>query len=162
MKRKSVSIAVVLTMLMFGGLHASAQKARTNAEDSIRAADQQWLKVFADKDLEKSVAFCAEDGSVLAPNAPIATGKEAIGKLFSGFFALPGFKISWRPVKAQVAKSGELGYTSGVYQMTFNDPSGKPASDTGKYVTIWKKQGDGGWKVLFDIFNSDLPPSANP
>jgi ketosteroid isomerase-like protein len=56
-----------------------------------------------------------------------------------------------------VAKSGELGYTSGTYQMTFNDPSGKPISDTGKYVTVWKKQSDGGWKVLLDSFNSDLP-----
>ncbi|HST51518.1 MAG TPA: DUF4440 domain-containing protein [Pyrinomonadaceae bacterium] len=162
MKRNSVSVAVALMMLTVGSIQASARKSRPAPEDAIRAADQQWMKVFADKDLEKSVAFCAADGSVLAPNAPIAVGKDAIGKLFSGFFALPGLKISWHPDKAQVAKSGELGYTSGVYQMTFNDPSGKPVSDTGKYVTIWKKQSDGSWKVLFDIFNSDLPPPANP
>ncbi|HZT60792.1 MAG TPA: DUF4440 domain-containing protein [Pyrinomonadaceae bacterium] len=161
MRRNSASVVVALLALAFGSIQAPAQKARTSPEDAIRAADQQWLKVFAGKDLEKSVAFCAEDGSVLAPGAPIATGREAIGKLFTGFFALPNLKISWRPVKAQVAKSGELGYTSGVYQMTFNDPAGKPASDTGKYVTVWKKQRDGSWKVLFDIFNSDLPP-ANP
>jgi ketosteroid isomerase-like protein len=83
--------------------------------------------------------------------------KDAIGKLFSGFFALPALKISWHPVRVQVAKSGELGYTSGTYQMAFNDPSGKAISDTGKYVTVWKKQSDGSWKVLLDIFNSDLP-----
>jgi ketosteroid isomerase-like protein len=162
MKRNSVSVAVALMMLAVGSIQASAQRSRPAPEDAIRAADQQWMKVFADKDLEKSVVFCAADGSVLAPNAPIAVGRDAIGKLFSGFFALPGLKIGWHPDKAQVAKSGELGYTSGVYQMTFNDPSGKPVSDTGKYVTIWKKQSDGSWKVLFDIFNSDLPPPANP
>jgi uncharacterized protein (TIGR02246 family) len=161
MKRNSASAVVVLLMLAFGSVRAAAQKARTSPEDAIRAADQEWLKVFADKDLEKSVAFCAEDGSVLAPGAPVATGRDAIGKLFAGFFALPSLKISWHPVKAEVAKSGELGYTSGVYQMTYNDPAGKPVSDTGKYVTVWKKQRDGGWKVLLDIFNSDLP-SANP
>jgi hypothetical protein len=31
--------------------------------------------------------------------------------------------------------------------------------DKGKYLTVWKKQADGSWKVLFDMFNSDLPPS---
>lgn len=155
--RKPVIIIFALTVLAIGGLQSLAQKSKPSPEEAIRAADQQWLSVFAAKDLERSVAFCAEDGSVLAPSAPIATGKEAIGKLFSGFFALPNLKISWRPVKAQVAKSGELCYTSGAYQMSFNDQSGKVVSDKGKYVTVWKKQGDGSWKVVLDIFNSDMP-----
>jgi ketosteroid isomerase-like protein len=160
MIRRLVSVVIVLMVLAIGGAQASAQKTRSTPEDAILAADQQWLKVFAAKDLEKSVAFCADDGSVLAPNTPIATGKEAIGRLFSGFFALPGLQISWHPAKAEVAKSGELSYTSGTYQMTFNDPSGKPITDKGKYVTVWKKQSDGSWKVLLDIFNSDLPVTA--
>ncbi len=41
--------------------------------------------------------------------------------------------------------------------MSFNDPSGKMISDKGKYVTVWKKQADGSWKVMLDIFNTDLP-----
>lgn len=155
--RSMLNVIAVLALLASGSVQAAAQKSMIKPEDEILAADQQWLKVFAAKDLEKSVALCADDGSVLAPNAPLATGKEAIGKLFSGFFALPALQISWHPTKAQVAKSGELGYTSGTFQMTFNDPSGKPISDTGKYVTVWKKQSDGSWKVLLDIFNSDLP-----
>jgi ketosteroid isomerase-like protein len=94
MMRSLVSIIIVLTVLTLGSVQAVAQKSKPTPEEAIRAADQQWLRVFAAKDLEKSVAFCADDGSVLAPNAPIATGKEAIGKLFSGFFALPSFNIS--------------------------------------------------------------------
>lgn len=161
--RRSLAVAVfVLVILTFGGVQTSARKLGPSPKSVIRAADQQWLRVFAAKDLEKSVAFCADDASVLAPNTPIATGKEAISQLFSGFFALPGFNIIWHPQRTEVARSGELGYTSGTYQMTFSDPSGKPISDTGKYVTVWKKQSEGGWKVLLDIFNSDLPATSAP
>jgi ketosteroid isomerase-like protein len=143
-----------------GSIQASAQKRRSTPEDSVRAADQQWLRVFAARDLEKSVAFCASEGSVLAPNAPIATGREAIRNLFSGFFALPNLNISWHPLRTRVARSGELGYSRGTYKMTFADPAGKTISDNGKYVTVWQKQRGGGWKVLLDIFNSDLPSTA--
>lgn len=161
MKRILLSGVVPLMILMLGVAQAAAQKKSLTPEQSIRAADQQWLKVFAAKDIEKSAMFCTADGSVLAPNAPIATGHEAIKKLFSGFFALPDLKISWHVHRAQVSKSGEMGYTSGAYQMTFNDPSGKPITDKGKYVTVWTKQADGSWKVSLDIFNTDLPPPTS-
>jgi ketosteroid isomerase-like protein len=41
--------------------------------------------------------------------------------------------------------------------MSFNSPSGKPLRDRGKYVTVWRKQADGSWRVVRDVFNSDLP-----
>lgn len=125
------------------------------AIDAIRLADQGWLRVFAGENLKESVNFVLSTGSVLAPNAPIATGPEEIGKLFAGFFALPDLKIEWTPSKIDVARSGEMGYSTGAYRMSFKDPSGKTIEDHGKYVTIWKKQ-SGKWKVAYDIFNTDL------
>ena len=138
---------------------ASLGQSGKAAAESVRRADQDWLKVFAAKNLEKSVTFCDEKGAVLSSNAPIANGREAISKLFRGFFALPDLKITWAPNRAEVARSGELGYTSGSYDMTFTS-SGKTVTDKGKYVTVWKKQVDGSWKVLLDIFNTDLPPGS--
>lgn len=154
------SAVLLLLVLSLASFPTPAQKRPTTPEDALRAADQQWMKVFAAKDLEKSVAFCADDGSILSPNAPIATGHEAIGKMFAGFFAIPGLSITWEVSRAEAAKSGELGYTSGRYQMTVNDAAGKPITDNGKYVTVWKKQTDGSWKVVLDIFNSDLRATA--
>jgi ketosteroid isomerase-like protein len=150
MKRAVVSILAGLISV----LAVSAQTNRT-ATDAIRKADQDWLRVFAAKDLKQSVDFVLADGSVLAPNAPIANGPEAIGKLFAGFFSLPELKIEWTPTKVDVARSGELGYSTGNYRMSFKDPTGKTVEDHGKYVTLWKQQG-GKWKVAYDIFNTDL------
>ena len=64
---------------------------------------------------------------------------------------------------AQVAKSGELGYLYGTYQLSIKDPKGGPAiTDTGKVLEVWKKQSDGKWKCIVDTYNSDIPVPAVP
>jgi len=113
------------------------------------------MKVYHAKDLAKSVAFCDDQASMLAPNAPIATGKAAIAKAIVNDFA--NDDITWRVDKVGVASSGDLGYTSGTTEDSFKDASGKTVHDKGKYLTVWKKEADGSWKMLFDMFNSDLP-----
>jgi ketosteroid isomerase-like protein len=135
-------------------------RSRNKAVGAVRAADAAWLKAFTDRDIDKSVALCDEHGSMLVPNAPIATGRKAIAKLIAAGFAMRDYKLAWHPNKAGVARSGELGYTSGKYKVSFKDATGKTISDNGKYLMVWKKQADGAWKVLFDMNNSDLPPSA--
>ena len=156
-------LTVKLPNWMMVGLIAlglsTAAPAQTDDADanSVRAADAAWLKVYSAKDLQKSVAFFDDQGSMLSPNDPIATGKAAISKLIASDFSFGD--LTWQVDKAGVAKSGELGYTSGRYKFSFKDPSGKPATDNGKYLTLWKKQADGSWKVLYDMFNTDQPPS---
>jgi ketosteroid isomerase-like protein len=143
--------------ILIGSAGAALVQAGDKDADAVLAADAAWLKVYAAKDLAKSVAFCDEQGSMLAPNAPIATGKHAIAKAIASDFAHDD--LTWHANKAGVARSGDLGYTSGTYEMTFKDATGKTVSDKGKYLTVWKKQADGSWKVLYDMFNSDLPAS---
>ena len=150
----------ISSALIFVGCLTLPGLGQVKVAEAVRTADQDWLRVFAAKNLDKSVAFFDEKGAMLASNAPIADSKEAISTLLTGFFALPDLKISWHVDRADVARSGDLGYTSGAYEMTFKDATGKPLSDKGKYVTVWKKQKDGTWKVLLDIFNTDLPPTG--
>ena len=130
-----------------------------SVEDEIRAADRAWLEAFAAGDLDGSLAFCAEDCEVLPEHAPRARGREAIRELFARWFK-PGLKISWTPDTVGAAASGDLGFSSGSYQMSFIDAAGNVVSDHGKYVVVWKKQADGSWKVVRDISNTDLPLKA--
>ena len=51
--------------------------------------------------------------------------------------------------------SGGLGYTAGTYEASFKEPDGKPADEKGNYVTAWRKQKDGTWKAIQDIWNAD-------
>ena len=129
-------------------------------EQALRDADAQWSKAAEAKDLDKTVSYYADDAIVMPPNASAATTKEAIRSAWKEMLTTPGAAISWKATKVQVAQAGDLAYVSGTYEETMTDASGQSVKDHGKYVEIFKKQADGTWKVVADIWNSDLPASA--
>lgn len=135
---------------------------RTTEEAAIRKADDAWLKAIAAKDLDATVSFYDEKASLFVPNAPIATGREDIRKMWAQLFSLPGFALTPKTTKVDVARSGDLAYAQGTYEFTANDAKGAPATDRGKFVVVWGKQTNGSWKAMADIFNSDLPPAPGP
>jgi uncharacterized protein (TIGR02246 family) len=135
---------------------------RAADEAAIREADLAWTKAAGAKDLEATLSYYTDDGSILPPNAPIATGKEAVRKVWTELMAAPGFAISWQPVQVEAARSGDIAYTRGTYELSMNVPKGEPMKDRGKYLEVWKKQADGKWKVVADMFSSDLPPAPPP
>jgi ketosteroid isomerase-like protein len=155
----TLAVGMVVGLIGTQALHAQPDT-RAADEQAIRETDMAWAKVGAAKDLERVLAFFTDEASEFPPNAPIATGKEARRKVWSEYFATPGFAFSWQPTKVEVSRGGDLGYSMGTYELTTHDPTGKPVTDRGKYVTVWKKQADGTWKVVADIFNSDLPVPA--
>jgi ketosteroid isomerase-like protein len=127
----------------------------------LKILDTYWSQAAGAKDVDKTVSYYSDDAIVMPPNSPQATGKESIHALWKGMLGAPGFSGGWKPLKVDVARSSDLGYVSGSYEFTENDANGKPMTDKGKYVEVWKKQADGGWKCVADIFNSDLPPAAS-
>ena len=132
----------------------------TKAEQSLRDTDAAWSKAAGSKDLDKTVSYYSDDATVLPPNAAAARTKEEIRKIWQDMLASPGLDISWKATKVEVAKSGDLGFVSGTYELTMNDASGKPVTDKGKYVEVWEKKSDGKWKCGTDTWNSDLPAST--
>src|ERR1017187_3752878 len=80
---------------------------RAADEAAIRDADAQWAKTAGANDLEGTVAYYTEDASMLAPNAPIANGKQAIHAAWAGLLG-PGTSISWQATKVEVARSSDL------------------------------------------------------
>jgi len=127
------------------------------AEAAIRKLDADWVKAAQTKSADAWLAFYAADATVLPPNEAIPASRDALRKSIEGLLTLPNLSISWEPAKVEVAKSGELGYLYGAYDLSFTDPKGGVVKDHGKNVEIWKKQADGGWKCIVDTWNSDLP-----
>ena len=152
---------LVLTLTLGLAASAGCLAGDTKAEQALRDADAAWSKAAGSKDLDKTISYYSADASVLPPNAAIATTKEEIKKIWQDMLASPGFVISWKATKVKVAKSGDLGFVSGTYELTMNDTSGKPVADKGKYVEVWEKRADGKWKCGTDTWNSDLPASAS-
>lgn len=153
---KTLFLAGCIALLSFTSVGA-ASAADTKIEQALRDLDDQWSKAAGAKDLDKTVSYYAEAAVVMPPNAPSATTKEAIRNAWKELLASPGAAISWKTTKVEVAQSGDIGYSSGTYEFTMNDATGKPVPDRGKYLEVWKKQADGKWKCVMDIWNSDLP-----
>jgi ketosteroid isomerase-like protein len=129
---------------------------------AMRAADERWSAAAARHDLAGALSYYADDAVLLPPNAPIAKDQKSIREAWAVILG-PNTTLSWKVSKAEVAKSGELGYLYGTYEdSTTNAKAGPPVRDTGKLVEIWKKQTDGHWKCIVDIYNSDLPVPAAP
>ena len=160
MNKKPFGLASFISLFSFLLVCAGSAADTKNIEQALRDLDAQWSAAAGGKDLEKTISFYSEDAIVLPTNAPAATTKEAIRNTWKDLLASPGLAISWKTTKVEIARSGDLAYTTGTYELTMNDASGKPVSDHGKYVEVWKKQADGKWKVVADIWNSDLPTSA--
>ncbi|MBI3670489.1 MAG: hypothetical protein HY237_11995, partial [Acidobacteria bacterium] len=57
--------------------------------------------------------------------------------------------------RIEAAKSGDIGYETGTFQLSAKDKKGKATTTIGKYVVVWKKQSDGSWKAAADIWNAD-------
>ena len=152
---------LVLTLAFVLAAAAVCLAGDTKAEQALRDADAAWSKAAGSKDLEKTMSYYSSDAIVLPPNASAATTKEAIRKVWQDLLASPGMVISWKSTKVEVAKSGDLGFVSGTYELTMNDASSKPVNDRGKYVEVWEKKSDGKWKCGTDTWNSDLPAASS-
>ena len=129
---------------------------RAEEEAALRTLDLAWSEAANKKDLEAVVSYMADDGETLAPHRPAARDKAAIKASWADLLGLADLSIRWEPQRVQVAESGELGFTSGTYMMTYSDANGQLVTDRGKYLEVWKKF-DGKWKCLSDAFNSDAP-----
>ncbi len=134
----------------------------TSAADmqAIKNKEVAWNKDIATKDPAKFVQYYADDATVLLPNEPIIKGISDIKSVLTTMLQDKNFALTFQSDKLEV--SGDLGYSQGAYSMTISDSkTGNPATDKGKYLTVWKKQADGNWKAIEDMNNSDLPAGGN-
>ena len=78
--------------------------------------------------------------------------------MVSGTSKIPGFKIGWEPQIVSVSKNGDMAYTIEQNQITINDSPGNPITAVNKGVTKWRKEKDGSWKNVVDIWNANGKP----
>ncbi|MFB3127554.1 MAG: DUF4440 domain-containing protein [Candidatus Acidiferrales bacterium] len=158
MRKIVISLAALLALAVSG----CAPQVDVEAEAAAirEATDVEWLEAGQAKDLDRWVSFHTDDASLLPPNAPIVTGKEAIRAFVSKLISTPGWAASWQTTKIEVSRSGDLAYSYGPQQTTVDDAEGNPVTDQQKWVAVWKKQPDGSWKCAVLILNSDGPAAS--
>ena len=124
-------------------------------EQKIRSLAEEWSRAAESKDAAKFASFYSETGSAMPFNAPIATGRAKVHELWASLMAKPGFSLHFTPAHVEVAKSKDMAYDIGTFELKLNDAQGVSTMIPGKYVVVWKKQNGGAWKAEADIFNTD-------
>jgi ketosteroid isomerase-like protein len=116
-------------------------------------------KEFAQASLNKGAAeafnmFLADDALQMPQGGEPVKGRTNI---YNDMLQSEGkSKLQWEPQFAEVAGSGDMGWTWGIYKVL--DINNEIVLSNGKYVNVWKKQDDGAWKVVIDIGNKSPDP----
>ena len=122
---------------------------------AVRRADTERCAALAGRDADRFLFLLADDTVVFPDQAPPVEGKAAVRTFWAPFFDAKGPALRCEPLTVEVARSGDLAYTTGTYLVTGTAAARSPTRGHGKYVTIWRKRG--GWKVMLDIGNGSPP-----
>jgi uncharacterized protein (TIGR02246 family) len=159
MKRILLGLGLtVMLVVSFAALaRTSNHPAVTSAPDAVaevrRAIDKgnaQWSEGWAKGDAAMVAAIFAEDGVQLAGNGKLIKGRQLImeRQKIAMQGADPGVKVTITTVSVWL--DGDTAYETGKYLYEYSE-KGKPGKDEGRYVTIWKRQHDGSWKLSMDM-----------
>lgn len=122
---------------------------KQNAEEIVKT-DIAFSDMSRQVGMKKAfMQYMAKDGGLLRPEHPPIIGADAIDYLSQ--LNDTSFTITWKPSHSDISRSGDLGYTFGIYELKVADTIMK-----GTYVSIWKKQADGTWKFVLDSGNPGI------
>jgi ketosteroid isomerase-like protein len=150
-----MKIALLLMLAVLLCALQTANTTRDKALESLAVAERNFAATSAKKGFHKAFAEnMADDGIVFAPTP--TNGK----KLHAD---APESKalLTWYPAYADISASLDWGYTTGPYEFKVKPEDEKPAG-TGFYLSVWRKQPDGQWKVAVDMGNSFSPDLIKP
>ncbi len=126
--------------------------------DSLRLqlinVDKSWSEHSLQKGYHKSRIDFADNAAtdLLEGEMPLHGINEI--KEYAASHPDSTFTLIWKPLRCEVAASGELGYTFGGWTMKTKSKTGKDTLLFGDYMTVWKRQPNGSWKYIVDGGNN--------
>lgn len=156
---------IVILMFVILASACSNQPPQGNSHAADEAAIRQLLADseagLAAGDYDKFMSLYGDDSLVFFPNEPIIKGPEAIRSQITSSFGDPSISVSINTDKVDVAASGDMAYAYGTGVMHYTDAdSGEKMEARSKWVSVFKKDANGHWRAVADIFNDSGPPTA--
>ena len=151
-KQKLLCLIIVPVLLLIAGCTQKIDLEKAKAD--MMTADREFSQLSeAEGTAAAFYHTIADDGHVL-PSSGEPLTKDTYQQLMTQVAKGKRHSIlKWQPIFADIASSGDFGYTHGRYEYTNKDSLGNEQKRYGYYVTIWKKQSDGSWRFVFDAGN---------
>lgn len=125
----------------------------------LDSAQTRYIAAEMKGDVPTLNSFYTDDAIVLSPNAKAVRGRAEVDKSHADMAA--SVKVTAMKLTTEdVITAGDYAIETGAYDQNVQPKTGKAMHDVGKYVAVWKKQSDGGWKIVRLIYNSDLPAKS--
>ncbi|MEO8547307.1 MAG: DUF4440 domain-containing protein [Sphingomicrobium sp.] len=158
----AASALVLVSGCHRGGWHHERHGADTAAiEQQIRAFETQWQADYAARNADALAGNYANDAALIDPGAALATDAAARRAVLGELVADPNLNLTFASDRILVAKSGDLATSRGHYTMHMTDPATKqPKTESGTYLTVYRKQADGSWKAVEDAIIPGAPAAA--
>ncbi|MEI8049250.1 MAG: DUF4440 domain-containing protein [Bacteroidota bacterium] len=151
-RQRITNIVCILFLIL--NLTACNNKKQMNENEVLANTDRLYSTLSAEKGMNTAfLAMFDPDGVLLRKNHPPIEGFDAIRALLLSENDST-FTLTWEPVLAKVAASGEMGYTYGTYKLF--DKATDSITGEGTYATIWQKNSKGEWKAMLDTGNAGL------
>jgi len=136
-----------------------AEPTLTEARAAIDATNQKAVAAMLAGDAVTASAHYADDAVVMMPGMTRMNGHAEIEAGFKGM--MESMKVNAAQFTTNdVTLGGDLAVETGTFSMTTTMKNAKPTTEQGEYLTVWKRQTDGSWKIIRDINNAD--PVATP
>lgn len=147
--RRHIPTNAATVMVVLSLLAGCSQMVDTEeAKQELLSADRAFSALSVKKGMRAAFgAYMADDVVIYRGGAAPIEGRIVALPLYPDN---PEIVLQWEPWFADVAASGDIGYTLGSYTMSAPDSTGVKQESTGNYVSIWKRQADGSWKFVFD------------
>ena len=152
-----ISLAVLLAAACGPNATVDPELART----TLREAAAAYHSAASAKDAQSVVNMYDDEAMMIPPNAARVQGIEGVRNYRFGFIETPGVELEFETIEVHVSSNGDMGWTLAIGDITINRPGGDPGRDVVRDFHVWKRQEDGSWKVVVDMWNAD-PPQESP
>jgi ketosteroid isomerase-like protein len=139
-----------IPLLVLLALAAPALFAQNGDAAVLMEADRAFDRETAARGLDGWMSWFAGDARI-ETGKDVIEGKDALREYYSRMFAQREYRIRWWPVHADISSDGTLGFTFGRALISWRDETGVEQKRESRYTTLWRKQKDGAYKVVFDM-----------
>ena len=131
------AFAVLLVTLSSG-----AQRSLDSRHAEVFTAERAFARSMADRDFAAFGRYVADD-SIFFDGSTALRGRAAVLAAWQPLFAAPAAPFSWDPDQVEVLESGDLALSTGLVKNA-------EGVVTARFNSIWQRQPDGRWLVVFD------------